>query len=136
MKRIYLLSLLLGIVFFAFSQKNQLPQQFIYKKQNNFDSERLKRLDSVFTKLVENREIPHAVTFVAHKGHVVHNKAYGWRNIEKQIPCTTSDYFRMASQTKAITVVGLLTLFEEGKFQLDEPVKKYIPEFTNPKVIE
>ncbi|MBP6610506.1 MAG: beta-lactamase family protein [Paludibacter sp.] len=136
MKRIYLLSLLLGIVFFAFTQKNQLPQQFIYKKQNNFDSERLKRLDSVFTKLVEKGEIPHAVTFVAHKGHVVHNKAYGWRNIEKQIPCTTSDYFRMASQTKAITVVGLLTLFEEGKFQLDEPVKKYIPEFTNPKVIE
>ncbi len=136
MKRIFFTALFLGIFLLTFSQKNQLPQQFSYKKQNSFDTERLKRLDSVFTKLVEKGEIPHAVTFVAHKGRVIHNKAYGWRNIEKQIPCTTSDYFRMASQTKAITVVGLLTLLEEGKFQLDEPVKKYIPEFANPKVIE
>lgn len=136
MKRIHLLAVVLGIVMGAMAQKNQLPQQFSYKKQNSFDTERLKRLDSVFTKLVEAGEIPHAVTFVAHKGQVVHHKAYGWRNIEKQIPCTTSDYFRMASQTKAITVVGLLTLFEEGKFLLDDPIKKYIPEFANPRVIE
>jgi CubicO group peptidase (beta-lactamase class C family) len=76
------------------------------------------------------------VTFIVRKGKVIHNKAYGFRNIEKKIPLKTTDIFRIASQSKAITSVALMTLYEEGKFGLDEPISKYIPAFKNPRVIE
>ena len=80
--------------------------------------------------------MPHAVTMVVHKGRVVHHKAFCWSDMENHVPCQTDDIFRIASQTKAISVVTLMTLFEEGLFQLDEPIKKYIPEFANPQVLE
>lgn len=136
MKKIQYLLLLISFTGLLNAQK--MPQQFIYSKKTpaTFDAARLTRIDSVLTNLVREGKIPHAVTFVAHKGKVVHNKAYGWRNIENKIPCTTSDIFRMASQTKAITATAVLMLMEEGKLLLDDPLKKYIPEFANPKVIE
>lgn len=136
MKKHFLYLLFLAVACLAYSQKQLVPQKFVVKKQSTFDVERLNRIDVVFQQLVDAGEIPHAVTFVAHGGNIIHNKAYGWRNVEQKIPCTTNDYFRMASQTKAITVVALLTLFEEGKFLLDDPIKKYIPEFANPVVLE
>jgi CubicO group peptidase (beta-lactamase class C family) len=113
------------------------PQYFKFSTRvpSGFDTQRLQRIDDVFQKLVDTGTIPHAVTFVAHKGKVVHHKAFGWRNVEDRIPCKTDDIFRMASQTKAITAVAILMLFEEGKLLLDDPVKKYIPEFANPVVL-
>lgn len=137
MKRTFQITLILLISLQLFGQKSNKPQQFIYSKKTpvTFDATRLARIDSTFQQLVKNGTIPHAVTFVAHHGKVVHNKAFGWNNIEKQIPCHTDDIFRMASQTKAITAVAVLTLMEEGKILLDEPIKKYIPEFANPQVL-
>jgi CubicO group peptidase (beta-lactamase class C family) len=136
MKKIQYFLLLIGFTGLLNAQKT--PQQFMYSKKTpaTFDAACLTRIDSVLTNLVHEGKIPHAVTFVAHKGKVVHNKAYGWREIENKIPCTTSDIFRMASQTKAITATAVLMLMEEGKLLLDDPIKKYIPEFSNPKVIE
>jgi len=119
------------------AQKNENAQKFIYSKKvpATFDAARLARMDTVFQKLVDDGVIPHAVTFVAHHGKVVHNKAFGWQDIESKTPCRTDNIFRMASQTKAITAVAVLTLFEEGKILLDDPIKKYIPEFAHPKVM-
>ena len=79
--------------------------------------------------------LPHAVTFVAQNGEVVHHKAFGWRNMKDSVPCEKDDLFRMASQTKAIAVVTLMTLWEEGLFQLDEPIKKYITSFADAQVL-
>ncbi|MDO9152372.1 MAG: serine hydrolase domain-containing protein [Paludibacter sp.] len=136
MKKNIFLNLILLISIVGFAQ--QKPQKFIYplKAPATFDATRLVRIDSVFQRLVDNGTIPHAVTFVAHRGKVIHHKAYGWRNIESKTMCLKDDIFRMASQTKAITAVAVLTLFEEGKILLDDPVKKYIPEFANPQVLE
>lgn len=122
----------------SWSQTSKHAQHFSYEKKvpKTFDANRLARLDSVFQQLVDNGTIPHAVTFVAHHGKVVHNKAFGWRNIENKVPCRTDDLFRMASQTKAITAVAVLQLMEQGKILLDDPIKKYIPEFANPKVLK
>ena len=113
------------------------PQSFLYDADisDSFDTTRLKRIDRAFQQAIEAGLAPHAVTFVAHKGRVVHYKAYGWRDKEKGIRCQKHDIFRIASQTKAIATVGLMTLFEEGRFQLDEPIKKYIPAFENPQVL-
>jgi len=133
-KVIIYIVLVLVICNTAYSQL--IPQHFIFSNKipEKFDAQRLNRIDTVFKKLVDTGVLPHAVTFIAYDGKVIHNKAYGWRSIENKTACTTSDIFRMASQTKAIAVVALMTYFEEGKFLLDEPIKKYIPEFGNPQV--
>ncbi len=135
MKKLFFISILFLVVNVIFAGNN--PQKFIYSQKvpATFDATRLARLDSALQKLVDNGTIPHAVTFVAHHGNVVHYKAFGWRNVENRVSCEKDDYFRMASQTKAITAVAVMTLFEEGKILLDEPIKKYIPEFENPQVL-
>ena len=127
----------ISILFFCSALAQEKPQYFtegvdIYK---TFDTARLHRIDSAYQRLIDQGLLPNAVTFVAHKGNIIHYKAFGWRDIDKKIPCQRDDIYRMASQTKAIAVVALMTLFEEGKFQLDENIKKYIPEFENPQVI-
>ena len=95
------------------------------------DESRLARIDALLQEYVDQGIIPHALTFVAKDGQVVHHKAFGWRDVASGTPLETGDIFRMYSQTKAITTVALLTLFEQGKFQLDDPVSKYIPEMTD-----
>ncbi len=104
-------------------------------EKNGFYTDRLLLTDSVLSSYVDQGMLPNALTFVAYKGKVVHHKAYGWKNIENQTPLKTDDIFRIASQTKAITSVALMTLFEEAKFLLDDPLSKYIPEFKNPTVM-
>jgi CubicO group peptidase (beta-lactamase class C family) len=100
-----------------------------------FSSERLARIDSLLTDYTKRGIMPNAETFVARHGVVVHYKAYGWKNIENKEPLEINSIFRIASQTKALTSVGLMMLYEKGKFLLDEPVSKYIPEFKNPQVL-
>lgn len=119
-------------------ENTNIPQQLLYGADvsDAFDIDRLQRIDSAYQRMIDYGYMPQCVTMVIHNGRVVHNKAFGWRDIENKIPCETTDIFRIASQTKAITIVGLMTLFEEGRFQLDEPIKKYIPEFANPVVLD
>ncbi len=101
-----------------------------------FSSARLARLDTFLQHAVDGGIIPNAATFIVRKGKVVHYKAYGYRDIGKKIPLETTDIFRIASQSKAIISVALMTMYEEGRFWLDEPVSKYIPAFKNPSVFE
>jgi CubicO group peptidase (beta-lactamase class C family) len=100
-----------------------------------FSSERLKKLDAHFQALVDNGIAPNIVTLVARKGKIVHEKAFGYSSLENKTPLKKDDIFRIASQSKLITTVGLMMLFEDGKFFLDEPVSKYIPSFKNAKVL-
>ena len=113
-------------------------QAFCYQpnfKHLKVDEARLERIDALLQYYVDQGIIPHALTFVAQNGQVIHNKAFGWRDVEKQIPLQKDDIFRMNSQTKAVTTVALMTLFEQGKFQLDDPVSKYIPEMTDQVIV-
>jgi len=115
------------------------PQAFKYQpefKQIKVDTARLQRIDNLLQDYVDQGIIPHALTFVAKGGQVIHNKTFGWRDVEKQIPLEKDDIFRMYSQTKAVVTVALMTLFEQGKFQLDDPVSKYIPEMTDQVIID
>jgi CubicO group peptidase (beta-lactamase class C family) len=110
------------------------PQMFAYipdYKALGVDESRLARIDTLLQSYVDQGILPHAQTFIAKDGEVIHNKSFGWKDVDKMIPLQRDDIFRMYSQTKAITTVALMTLFEEGKFQLDDPVSKYIPEMTN-----
>ena len=114
------------------------PQSFDYQadyKKIKVDEARLQRIDALLQEYIDKGFLPHALTFIAKNGQVIHNKSFGWRDVEKQIPLQKDDIFRMYSQTKAITTVALMTLFEQGKFQLDDPVSKYIPEMTDQVII-
>ncbi|MDR2920946.1 MAG: beta-lactamase family protein [Tannerella sp.] len=136
MKKVIFICLLFlsGITTIAFAQQSK-PQAFTYTvtdiNQLGIDSDRLIYIDRLLQEYVDKGIIPQALTFVARNGVVVHNKTFGWSDIESKKPLNKNDIFRNYSQTKAITSVALMTLFEQGKFQLDDPVSKYIPECTD-----
>ena len=102
---------------------------------NGMSAERLARIDQLIGDHVSKKQIPGAVVFIARNGKVVLYKAYGYSDVEKQTVLKKDDIFRIASQSKAITSLAVMMLFEEGKFLLDEPISKYIPEFKNQKVL-
>jgi len=84
---------------------------------------------------VDSGWIAGATAFIARDGKIVYDKAFGVSDLEAGTAMQTDNIFRIASQTKAIVSIAAMTLFEEGKFLLDDPVSKYIPEFANPQVI-
>jgi CubicO group peptidase (beta-lactamase class C family) len=75
------------------------------------------------------------VAFIARKGKIVYYKAYGYNDMVTKAPLPKNDIFRIASQTKAITSVAVMMLWEEGKFGLDDPVSMYIPSFAHQGVL-
>jgi CubicO group peptidase (beta-lactamase class C family) len=97
---------------------------------------RLGRIDNVIKQGIDSGWIAGAVGFIARDGKIVYDKAFGVSDIEKKSLMRRDDIFRIASQTKAITSVAVMTLFEEGKFLLDDPISRYIPEFAHPSVID
>ena len=99
-------------------------------------AERLQRIDQLIQQNIDQKQISGAVGFVARDGKVIYNKALGYSDIEAKRALKTNDIFRIASQTKAITSVAVMMLFEEGKFLLDDPISKYIPAFAKPTVLD
>ncbi|MEX1123314.1 MAG: serine hydrolase domain-containing protein, partial [Balneolales bacterium] len=81
-------------------------------------------------------QVPGAVALVARNGKVVYHKAFGMADHETGREFNKHDIFRIASQTKAITSTAVMMLWEEGRFQLDDPISDYIPEFQNPTLLE
>ncbi|MBS1542830.1 MAG: beta-lactamase family protein [Bacteroidetes bacterium] len=103
--------------------------------ENGMSPERIARIDQMMEEQVKNKWIPGGVVLVARNGKIVYHKAYGYSDAEKQVAMKKEDIFRIASQSKAITSLAVMMLFEEGKLLLDDPVSKYILEFKNPKVL-
>jgi CubicO group peptidase (beta-lactamase class C family) len=98
--------------------------------------DRLERLDDHFHAYVDAGEIAGVVTYVSRRGQVVHQDAYGLADIEARRPMTEDSYFYVYSMTKPVTSVALLILYEEGKFQLAEPVARHLPELANARVFD
>ena len=97
-------------------------------------SERLARLTRAIHAYVDAGRTPGVVTLIARHGKVAHLDAYGKADLATGRPTRTDDVFRMYSMTKPITSVALLMLYEEGKFQLNDPLEKYLPELKDQKV--
>jgi CubicO group peptidase (beta-lactamase class C family) len=98
-------------------------------------AERLARIDKMCTEAIANDDLPGIVALVARKGKVVFHEAYGMSDVESNQKMRKESIFRIASQTKAITATAVMILWEEGKFQLDDPISKYIPEFEDPQLL-
>lgn len=99
-------------------------------------TERLGRIESMCAEAVAKGEIPGVVALVARHGKIVFYKAFGKSDNQSGRNLKRDDIFRIASQSKAITSTAIMMLWEEGKFKLDDPISKYIPEFKNPLVLD
>jgi len=101
-----------------------------------FSAARLARLDTAMNRWVTDKWVNGSVALIARKGKIVFYKAYGYNDMDAHVPLAKDGIFRIASQTKAITTVAVMQLWEEGKFSLDDPVAMYIPSFANERVLE
>jgi CubicO group peptidase (beta-lactamase class C family) len=104
--------------------------------EQGMSSERLIKIDHMLKAAVDEDQIPGAVALIARNGKIVFHKAYGMSNNASQQKMNNNTIFRIASQTKAITSTAVMMLWEEGKFRLDDPISKYIPEFETAQIID
>lgn len=98
-------------------------------------AERLQRIGQHFQSYLDDNKIAGIQTLVARKGKVVHFETNGYADIDSKKKLEANSIFRIYSMTKPITSVALMMLYEEGKFQLDDPVHKFIPEFKDLKAV-
>ena len=98
-------------------------------------AERLERIGAAVQKSIDEKRIAGAVTLVARRGRVVWFKPQGMMDREANKAMRPDTIFRICSMTKPITSVAVIMLYEEGRFLLDDPISKYLPEFKNPKVL-
>lgn len=99
-----------------------------------FSSERLKALDTAMDGLVDKGRLPGIITIVARHGKVVAVNVHGDKDTASKTPLTADTIFRMYSQSKPVTAVAMMILYEEGKWRLDDPVTRFVPEFKDLKV--
>ncbi|MBM88673.1 MAG: serine hydrolase [Gammaproteobacteria bacterium] len=94
-------------------------------------------LDAVKTDLqerIDESKLSGAVVMIAQDGQVLMHEALGYQNVEDQIPMKTDTIFRIFSMTKPVTGTALMMLYDEGKFELDDPVEKHLPELAGMEV--
>ncbi|MDX2049106.1 MAG: serine hydrolase domain-containing protein [Chitinophagaceae bacterium] len=99
-------------------------------------AERLSRIDHLIKEYIDKKYITGATAIVVKDGKIVYYKGVGYDDPDKKTALKRDAICRIASQTKAITSVAVMILYEEGKFLLDDAVSKYIPEFKKPKVLD
>lgn len=99
-----------------------------------FSAERLSRIDAVLQRYVDENRIAGAVALVLRDGRPVYEKAVGWSDKEAGRKMSVDTIFRIASQTKALTSVAILSLVEEGKLGVGDPVSRYIPAYAKTTV--
>lgn len=99
-----------------------------------FSTAGIKAYEQALHALVDEGRLAGVTSLVARKGKVVAFDAYGYKDVAAKTPMTTDTIFRIASMTKPIAGVAMMMLWEEGKWTLDDPVYKHIPEFKDLKV--
>jgi CubicO group peptidase (beta-lactamase class C family) len=99
-----------------------------------FSSAGLKAYEQALHALVDERRLAGVTTLVARHGKVVAFDAYGYKDVAARTPLTRDTIFRIASMTKPIAGVAMMMLWEEGKWTLDDPVARHIPQFKDLKV--
>jgi CubicO group peptidase (beta-lactamase class C family) len=99
-----------------------------------FAADRLRRLDDHFARYVDGGLLGGWLLAISRYGKVVHVSRYGYRDKEAGLEVTTDTLWRIYSMTKPITSVAAMMLYEEGRFELTDPVSKFIPAFSDVRV--
>lgn len=97
-------------------------------------AERVARIDHLLQQYVDKNQVAGAVALVLKDGRPAYEKSFGWSDKEAGRKMTDGAIFRIASQTKAFTSTAVLSLYEEGKIGLDDPVSRFIPTFRHTTV--
>lgn len=95
------------------------------------------RLDAIEKDLqtrIDEEKLSGAVIMIAQNGEIQTTKALGYQNVEDQVPMRDDTIFRIFSMTKPVTGTALMTLYDEGRFSLDDPIEKHMPELTGLRV--
>jgi CubicO group peptidase (beta-lactamase class C family) len=125
-------------IFIGISRRCSMPKARLpmtEPEKVGLSSERLKRIGDVNRQRVDRGEIPGSVTMLVRDGKVAHLEAHGYLDVEAKVPMSKDTIFRIASTTKPVTTVALLMLYEEGRFNLDDPISKFIPAYKDTVVI-
>lgn len=133
--RRHLMTVILLFAFFAYGY-SQRTLTVAPPEAGGFSASRLSRLDSGMSRWVKENWVNGSVALIARHGKIVFYKAYGYNDPATRQPLARDGIFRIASQTKAITTVAVMMLWEEGKFSLDDPVSMYIPAFKDERVLD
>lgn len=132
-----LLFILLLIGSFTFPLRAQISAMTTTAEQSvsGILADRLTKLDQMLTDAVRDDQVPGLVAMIVKDGQIVYHEAKGLADVGLNQRMSKDQIFRIASQTKAITSTAVMMLWEEGKFRLDDPISKYIPEFSNPQIL-
>ena len=134
MKTLFRLSLLLSLCFvFIIPNVYCAELETAIPEEAGMSSERLSRIDNLLQGIVDKKTAKGAVAAVARHGKLVYLKAFG--DMDEGKPMQKNTIFRICSQTKLVTSVAVMMLYEKGLFNLNEPISKYIPEFKDTKVL-
>ena len=101
-----------------------------------FDAARLERIDRHFAAYVDDGRLAGWQLAVTRQDEVAHVASYGWQDREEKVPVAPDTIWRIASMTKPITSVAAMSLWEEGAFELTDPISKWIPAFENVRVFD
>lgn len=112
----------------------QVESRLASPESVGMSAQRLERIAPALQKYVDQGTYPGFTTLVSRRGQLVHAGTIGWQDREAEIPLAEDTIYRFYSMTKPIICTALMTLFEEGKFQLVDPVAKWIPAFGATKI--
>jgi len=129
------LAVFLAAAWPAIAAQAEDPLPVATPTSEGFSPERLEKLGRFMQKATDEEGYLGGVTLVARNGHIVDWQAYGHRDLARKAPMSRDSIFRIYSMTKTVTTVAVMMLVEEGKISLDDPVSKYLPEFSAPKVM-
>jgi CubicO group peptidase (beta-lactamase class C family) len=136
MKTKFLRLFLITATIFSFSfatAADSLP--VVQPEDVGFSSEQLNKIETYFASRVEKGEIAGIVTLVARHGKIAHFSAVGYQDAEQEIPMGKDTIFRVYSMTKPIVSAALMMLYQDGLFQMNDPLSKFIPEFADLRVL-
>jgi len=123
---------ILLILFASSVQASELPA--IEPEKAGFSSERLHKITEFTQRAVDEGRHAGFVTMVARHGKIVHFEAVGKYGIDNDKPMDKDALFRIFSMTKPVTAVAMMMLYEDDKFQMSDPVSKYLPELADLKL--
>ena len=112
----------------------RLPFSRATPAQVGLSPERLARLDEYMKRQVAGGHLPGAVTLLARHGKIVVFNSYGAADPDRHVAMTKDSIFRIYSQTKVVTGVAMMMLYEEGKWHFDDPVTRFLPELKSLRV--
>jgi len=105
-------------------------------KNNSVDYEKLAKIDGLVNEYISKNWLTGAVTIVIKDNQLIQYKGYGYADVATKKPMKNDAIFRIMSQTKAITSIGIMILYEQGKLLLDQSISDFITEFKNPVVLD